>query len=65
MNKKLTEDVSIQELQEYRREGFTNSQIAELLNVNTRTIRNYLGPDNSRPKKILIRIKCKRCSIRE
>lgn len=50
MNKKLTEDVSIQELQEYRREGFTNSQIAELLNVNTRTIRNYLGPDNSRPK---------------
>ena len=37
MRKKLLDDVSVNELLEFRREGYTNSQIAEMLDVCSRT----------------------------
>lgn len=38
MRKKLLDDVSVNELLEFRREGYTNSQIAEMLYVCSRKI---------------------------
>lgn len=40
---KLTDSVSLQELQEMRENGMTNRQIAEALDVGYSTICNYLG----------------------
>lgn len=43
MRKKLLDDVSVNELLEFRREGYTNSQIAEMLDVCDRTIYRIIG----------------------
>lgn len=43
MRKKLLDDVSVNELLEFRNEGYTNSQIAEMLDVSTQTIYNIIG----------------------
>lgn len=48
---KLTDEVSVQEMQEYRRQGMTNKEIAKLLDVSDRTIYNYLGPNSGKPRK--------------
>lgn len=42
--KKLTDEVSLQELQQMRAEGLTNKQIAERLDTTSNTILKYLGP---------------------
>lgn len=42
--KKLTNEISIQELQQMREEGLTNRQIAERLDLTYRTVIRYLGP---------------------
>lgn len=44
IGKKLTDDVSIQELQQMRADGLTNKQIAERLGASYITILKYLGP---------------------
>ena len=48
MRKRLLDDVSVNELLEFRREGYTNSQIAEMLDVCSRTIYRIIGkmPDD-------------------
>lgn len=38
MRKKLLDDVSVNELLEFRNEGYTNSQIAEMLDVSYQTV---------------------------
>ena len=43
MRKKLLDDVSVNELLEFRNEGYTNSQIAEMLDVSTQTIYSIIG----------------------
>lgn len=48
MRKKLLDEVSVNELLELRAEGYTNAQIAELLDVSYVTIYKYIGkmPDD-------------------
>lgn len=43
MRKKLLDEVSVNELLEFRNEGYTNSQIAEMLDVSNTTIYNMIG----------------------
>ena len=43
MRKRLLDDVSVNELLEFRNEGYTNSQIAEMLDVSNTTIYNMIG----------------------
>lgn len=43
--KKLTDEVSVQEMLEYRQQGLKNSEIADRLDVSYRTIYNYIGPE--------------------
>ena len=43
MRKKLLDEVSVNELLEFRNEGYTNSQIAEMLDVSTQTIYSIIG----------------------
>ena len=43
MRKKLLDDVSVNELLEFRKDGYTNSQIAEMLDVSSRTIYRMIG----------------------
>ena len=43
MRKKLLDDVSVNELLEFRKDGYTNSQIAEMLDVSTQTIYSIIG----------------------
>lgn len=43
MNRKLTETISMQELQHMREEGMTNRQIAEALDIGYSTVCAYLG----------------------
>lgn len=43
MRKKLLDDVSVNELLEFRREGYTNSQIAEMLDVSYQTVYSIIG----------------------
>lgn len=43
MRKRLLDDISINELMEFRNEGYTNSQIAEMLDVSNTTIYNMIG----------------------
>lgn len=43
MRKKLLDEVSMQELQQYRADGYTNAEIAEMLDVHTQTINRLLG----------------------
>lgn len=43
MRKKLLDDVSVNELLEFRDEGYTNSQIAEMLDVSSVTIYKIIG----------------------
>ena len=43
MRKKLLDDVSVNELLEFRNEGYTNAQIAEMLDVCDRTIYRIIG----------------------
>lgn len=52
MRKRLLDDVSINELMEFRNEGYTNSQIAEMLDVTPKTIYNMIGkmPDEMAAK---------------
>jgi hypothetical protein len=49
--KKLTDEVSVQEMLEYRQQGLKNSEIAELLDVSYRTIYNYIGSERKRTRK--------------
>lgn len=48
MRKKLLDDVSVNELLEFRNDGYTNSQIAKMLDVSTQTIYSIIGkiPDD-------------------
>lgn len=41
--RKLTESISVQELQQMRDEGLSNMQIAKRLDVSYATVRKYLG----------------------
>lgn len=41
--RKLTESISVQELQQMREEGLSNMQIAKRLDVSYATVRKYLG----------------------
>lgn len=43
MRKRLLDDISVNELMEFRNEGYTNSQIAEMLDVSNTTIYNMIG----------------------
>lgn len=43
MRKRLLDDISVNELLEFRNEGYTNSQIAEMLDVSNTTIYNMIG----------------------
>lgn len=43
MKRRLLDEVSVNELLEFRNEGYTNAQIAELLDVSSVTIHNYIG----------------------
>lgn len=43
MRKRLLDDVSVNELLEFRNEGYTNSQIAKMLDVSSTTIYNMIG----------------------
>lgn len=43
MRKRLLNDISLNELLEFRNEGYTNSQIAEMLDVSNTTIYNMIG----------------------
>ena len=43
MIKRLLDDVSVNELLEFRNEGYTNSQIAEMLDACDRTIYRIIG----------------------
>ena len=43
MRKKLLDDVSVNELLEFRNEGYTNSQIAEMVDVSPQTIYSIIG----------------------
>ena len=43
MKRKLLDEVSVNELLEFRAEGYTNAQIAELLDVCERTIYRIIG----------------------
>ena len=43
MKRKLLDEVSVNELLEFRNEGYTNAQIAELLDVSRVTIHNIIG----------------------
>lgn len=43
MRKKLLDDVSVNELLEFRNEGYTNSQIAEMLDVYYQTVYSIIG----------------------
>ena len=43
MRKRLLDDVSVNELLEFRNEGYTNSQIAEMLDVSPQTIYSIIG----------------------
>lgn len=49
--KKLTDEVSVQEMLEYRQQGLKNSEIAERLDVSYRTIYKYIGPERHVRKK--------------
>lgn len=51
MRAKLTNEVSISELMEYRRENFTNAEIAEMLGVSVATIYRLIGPSGIRKKR--------------
>ena len=42
MRKRLLDDISVNELLEFRNEGYTNSQIAEMLDVSNTTIYNMI-----------------------
>ena len=53
---KLTDEISVQEMLEYREQGFTNKEIAELLDVHQATIYKYIGrrtglPHQKKPRK--------------
>lgn len=55
MRKKLLDEVSVQELEQFRAEGYTNKEIAEMLEVSVNTINLYLGkmpPELRRKAKI-------------
>lgn len=41
--RKLTESISVQEMQQMRDEGLSNAQIAKRLDVSYTTVRKYLG----------------------
>lgn len=43
MRKSLLDEVSMQELQQYRADGYTNAEIAEMLDVTRNTINRLLG----------------------
>lgn len=43
MRKRLLDDISVNELLEFRNKGYTNSQIAEMLDVSSQTIYNVIG----------------------
>lgn len=43
MRKRLLDDISVNELLEFRNEGYTNAQIAEMLDVSSRTIYRIIG----------------------
>lgn len=43
MRKKLLDEVSVNELLEFRNEGYTNSQIAEMLDVSSQTVYSIIG----------------------
>ena len=43
MRRRLLDEVSVNELLEFRNEGYTNSQIAEMLDVSTQTIYSIIG----------------------
>ena len=48
MRKKLLDDVSVNELLEFRNEGYTNSQIAEMLDVSYQTVYSIMGKCRTR-----------------
>lgn len=50
MARKLTDEISIEELKQLRAEGLTNKQIADRLDINYVTVKRYLGkqPDGLR-----------------
>lgn len=41
---KLLDEVSVQEIQQFRTDGYTNAEIAGMLDVSTQTINRVLGP---------------------
>lgn len=43
MRKKLMDEVSVNELLEFRNEGYTNSQIAKMLDVSSQTVYSIIG----------------------
>ena len=43
MKRRLLDEVSVNELLEFRNEGYTNAQIAEMLDVSSRTIYRIIG----------------------
>ena len=43
MQRKLLDEVSVNELLELRAEGYTNAQIAEMLDVSSMTIYRIIG----------------------
>lgn len=44
MRRKLLDEVSMQELEQFRADGYTNAEIAEMLDVHKNTINRLLGP---------------------
>lgn len=50
MARKLTDEISLEELKQLRAEGLTNKQIADRLDINYVTVKRYLGkqPDGLR-----------------
>lgn len=50
MARKLTDEISLEELKQLREEGLTNKQIADRLDINYVTVKRYLGkqPDGLR-----------------
>lgn len=55
MRKSLLDEVSMQELEQYRADGYTNAEIAELLDVTRNTINRLLGP---MPPELVSKAKC-------
>lgn len=52
MRRRLSDEVSVQEMLELRARGYKNSEIAEQFEVTPTTILRYIGKNNGRPSKV-------------